>query len=64
MGKMMGQKAHCKKCGAELRASLVCGACGDDPLESPGVEALLKAPFLQPPEEPEAENKKPRRPEG
>lgn len=59
----MGQKAHCSKCGAELKASLVCAACGDDPIESAGVNALLKAPYLQPPDEPEVESKKPRHPE-
>ncbi len=59
----MGQKAHCTKCGAELRASLVCSDCGDDPLASPGVKAMLKASYLQAPEEAEAnsETKKPRR---
>jgi len=60
----MGRKADCTKCGAELKASLVCAACGDDPIASPGVKALLKAPFLQQPDEPEIESKKPRHPEG
>lgn len=60
----MGQKAHCSKCGAELKASLVCKACGDDPIVSPGVDALLKAPALQPPKELNSEKKKPRHPEG
>lgn len=57
----MGQKAHCSKCGEELRISLVCATCGDDPITSAGVGALLRSPFLQPPEDPE--KKKPRRPE-
>lgn len=60
----MGQKAHCSKCGSELKTSLVCAECGDDPIASAGIVALLKAPFLQPPEEPEPKTKKPRHPEG
>lgn len=61
----MGQKANCPKCGEELKVSLVCLACGDDPISSAGLGALLKAPSLRSPNETDDEKtKKPRHPEG